>query len=214
VTVRTILILCGLCVLVTSCGREVEIADPNLDLNLSGNWNAADSREVAAIIIPLCINAAWIDDFQKRNGRTPVVRMGHVRVRVEDLDDEIDPEIFIDDLTRALIDSGRVRVVASRAEAQSREGTRATRDEMATHADTKPAQAAELASDYLLTGGILSQNDEILDKGVVSGTYRRVKYYHVTLTLIDLTTNERIWSEACERKKLIEQSTTSFGLGQ
>lgn len=189
-----------------ACGSRVEVVDPARSENLSGNWNDADSAAVAAAIVPQILDAPWLEEFQKEHNRQPVVRIGHVRVRVEDLDDEIDPAIFTDDIEGALIDSGKVRAVASRGEAEQDEGSRATRAEFANNA-TKLEERGELAADFLLAGTILMQNDAILDKGVISGTFKRVKFYQTTLTLTDLGRNEVVWSGSTERKKVIEQST-------
>jgi TolB-like protein len=191
-----------------ACGsRQVTVVDPAHGEHLSGNWNDGDSAAVAAQIVPDCLGAPWLEEFHTRFGHAPVVRLGHIRVRVEDLDDEIDTDVFTDDVQRALIDSGRVRAVASRSEANRREGARDARLEFEENARDAPEQRAELTADYLLAGSILMQNDSILDKGLISGTIKRLKFYQTTLTLTDLTSNEVVWSGSVDRKKLIEQST-------
>lgn len=195
--------------LLAGCGRETAVVDPQTDLHLSGNWNDADARAVAEAIIPQCLEAGWIDAFHQERGRAPVVRVGHVRSRTRQIDDVVDAGIIADDLVRRLIASGRVRAVASRGEAAGEGGTRDTRDEMAVHAAAAPAQRQELAADYLLVGSILSQDDQVLDRGL-TGTYREVRFYQATFELIDLTTNEKVWMGSAERKKVVEQSTVGW----
>jgi hypothetical protein len=201
------LLLAGLAL--AGCGGDARVVDPQTDLHLSGNWNDADAREVVAALGPACLGGAWIDDFVAARGRAPVVRVGHIHARTRAIDDEIDPAILTDDLVRALIASGRVRAVASRAEAAGAGGSRDTRAEFAQHAAIAPAGGQELGADYLLTGTILTQDDQVLDPGL-TGTYRQVKFYQATLELVDLTTNEKVWIGSAERKKLIEQSTTGW----
>ena len=191
------------------CGGEARVVDPQTDLHLSGNWNDADAREVVAAITPQCLSGDWLAGFQAEHGRAPVVRIGRVRVRTRAVDDEIDPEILTDDLMRALIASGRVRAIASKVEAAGEGGARDTRQEFATHAASAPAGGQELGADYLLSGSILTQDDQVLDAGI-TGTYRQVKFYQAAFELIDLTTNEKVWIGSAERKKLIEQSTTGW----
>ncbi len=89
-------------------------------------------------------------------------------------------------------------------------GIRDSRAEFVEHAAQAPAQGQELAPDFLLTGVLLSQNDQARDEGVVIDTFRRVKFYQLTLSLVDVTTNEIAWSGSAERKKVIEQSSLEF----
>lgn len=196
-------------VAVSACGGDARVVDPQTDLHLSGNWNDADAREVVAALTPQCLAGAWLDAFHREHGRAPVVRVGRIRVRTRALDDEIDPEILSDDLQRALIASGRVRAIASRAEAAGEGGTRDTRQEFAAHAAQAPAGGLELGADYLLSGSVLTQDDQVLDPGI-AGTYRQVKFYQATFELTDLTSNEKVWIGSAERKKLVEQSTAGW----
>jgi len=191
------------------CGGDARVVDPQTDLHLSGNWNDADAREVVAAITPQCLSGEWLDGFHAEHGRAPVVRIGRFRVRTRAIDDEVDPEILTDDLQRALIASGRVRAIASRAEAAGEGGARDTRQEFAAQAAQAPASGQELVADYLLSGSLLTQDDQVLDRGI-TGTYRQVKFYQATFELTDLATNEKVWIGSAERKKLIEQSTIGW----
>ncbi len=208
---RALIIVCCACALIAALaacgGKRASVVSSETDLHLSGNWNDADSRAVADELIPQCLSGGWIDAFATRVGRTPIVRISHVAVRVQDLDEVVESGIITDDLLRALQEGGAARVVAAREEAV---GVRDTRVEMAEHAAQAPAQGQELAPDYLLTGVLLSQNDQVRDEGVAVDTFRRVKFYQLTLSLVDVTTNEIAWSGSAERKKVIEQSSLEF----
>lgn len=195
--------------LLAGCGGDSRVVDPQTDLHLSGNWNDADAREVVAAITPQCLAGAWLEGFHAKHARAPVVRVGRIRVRTRAIDDEVDPEILTDDLQRALIASGRVRAIASRVEAAGEGGARDTRQEFAAHAASAPVDRQELGADYVLSGSILTQDDQVLDAGI-TGTYRQVKFYQATFELTDLSTNEKVWIGSAERKKLIEQSTTGW----
>ncbi len=192
--------------LLLGCGNRVDVVDSQIDLHLSGNWNDSDSRAVAEGLAEALATAAWIDTFADAHGRAPVLRVGRVRVRTRALDDIIDPAIFTTDIERALIASGRVRVVTNAQESALQRSERA--DVQAHTATPLPMQGA-LAADVVLTGTLLTQDDSVLDRGV-TGTYRQVKFYQLDLAVSDLTTTELLWRGAVERKKTIEQSTLGW----
>lgn len=189
------------------CGsRSTEVVDPETDLHLSGNWNDADARLVVGDVSRQILAGAWIEGFQQARGRAPVVRFAHVRVRTRSIDDEVEPDILRDDLAKALIASGRVRVVADRSEAGM---TRSERADVATQAAVAPASRQELAADFILAGSILTQDDSVLDPGL-TGSYKAVKFYQADFQLVDLVTNEVVWRGSVERKKQITQSTVGW----
>lgn len=189
------------------CGsRSVDVVDSQTDLHLSGNWSDADSRAVAEQVGQRLAEAPWIADFVAEHGRPPVLRVGRVVVRTRALDDVVDPTIVTNDLTRALIASGKVRVVADRAESaiQGEE-----RQDLVDHAAAPVARRAGLAADVVLGGTLLTQDDRVLDRGL-TGTYRQVKFYQFDLAVTALGSNEVLWRDSVERKKTIEQSTAGW----
>lgn len=199
-------VLLGLCVF-TGCGsRKTEVVDAQTDLHLSGNWNDADARLVASDVAHQLISGAWLERYRVDLGRMPVVRLGQVRTRTRAFDDEIEPDIILDDLAKALIASGRVRVAANRGEAGL---TRAERIDVAGAAAQAPLTGQELATDLILSGSIVTQDDSVLDPGL-TGTYKAVKFYQADFRLVDLTTNEVVWRGSAERKKTIRQSTVGW----
>lgn len=196
----------ALLVCLLGCGNRVDVVDSQSDLHLSGNWNDSDSRAVAEGLAEALATAPWIAAFTDAHGRAPVLRVGRIRVRTRALDDIVDPAIFTADIERALIASGRVRVVTSARETAIQRDERA---DLVDHAATAPPLQAGLAADVVLTGTLLTQDDRILDRGV-AGTYRQVKFYQLDLAVSDLTTTELLWRGAVERKKTIEQSTLGW----
>jgi len=202
----------ALALLMTGCAssRPASVVGADTDRHLSGNWTDADSKAVAAGIGRSLLAGSWLATATARLGRPPIVRVGHVRVRVRDVDDVIATAVVTDDLERALIASGSVRVVASRDEAARSEGVRDTRAELARTAAAPPPPGVELVPDLVLSGRVRTQYDQILDRGLVSGTYQQVKFYQVTFTLTDLVSNEVLWSDSVERKKVIEQGTLGW----
>ncbi len=172
-------------------GRKVAVVNPDTSIHLSGRWKDDDSKTVSSQMIDQCLRDTWVTQFRDRAGRAPIVRVATV---VNKSNEEIATQIFTDDLTRALQNSGKVRVVVSRDEAEI---SREERADLQAHSseESKPQSKQEQAPDYLLTGAIRIQHDREGDN--------QVKYYQVDLRLVDVTTNEVAWPGSVERKKVV-----------
>ena len=111
----------------TGCGRKtVERIDPSEVRDLTEYWNDTDSRLVAEAVIADALTRPWVSDFRTGNdNQKPIVRLSPDEVRVRTNGDVINKDIFLNDIRRAFINSGQVRVVSTRNEAS------ATRDELA-----------------------------------------------------------------------------------
>jgi PBP1b-binding outer membrane lipoprotein LpoB len=104
-------------------------------------------------------------------------------------------------LERELTNSGRVQFVASKGE---REELREERTEQQTHSSEETAKGLgkEIGADYMLKGEINSIEDEEGREKVV--------YYQVTLEMIDLETNVKVWFGDKKIKKLVERRRFGF----
>ncbi|MFW5845314.1 MAG: penicillin-binding protein activator LpoB [Planctomycetota bacterium] len=178
---RIVLIACTALLLV-ACGTSVTRNDPGQTLDLSGRWNAEDSRRVADTMITEALSNPWHELFQAQKGSKPMVRIGRVQVRSNG--DVIDTEIFTNDLRRAFINSGQVGVVASSDEVGA---TRTEQRDQETHAreETRSEAFQETGADFLLGGTIKVQDDQL--DNVVQ------KFYSVDLILTHIETQEQVW---------------------
>lgn len=172
-------------------GRHVQVVDPGTSIHLSGRWNDDDSKSVSSEMIESALKAAWITDFRDRAGRAPKVRVAPV---VNKSNEEVATQIFTNDIARSLINSGKARVVASRDEAEIQREERADLQANSTEA-SKPKSFQEEAADFLLQGSIRVQHDR-------EGN-QEVKFYQVDLKLVDVTSNDVVWMDSTERKKLV-----------
>ncbi len=192
---KTIHILFGICALAaafTGCGQRVTVVSPDTAINLSGRWNDEDSKTVSSEMIESALHSPWITNFRERTGRAPIVRVTQI---VNRSNEEIATGIFTDDLERAFVNSGKVRVVASRSEAEM---VRAERSDIQTNSSKDaPQSQQEQAPDFLLQGSIKVQHDRHGDE--------EAKFYQVDLKLVDATTNELIWPGSTERKKVVQK---------
>ena len=112
---RKLLVLAIAAVLIIGCGssRKVTRVGADTTIDLSGNWNDADARMVAEEMISDCLARPWINDFNMANSAKPVVTVGTIRNLSRE---HIDTETFTTDFERELLNSGKVRFVASRGD--------------------------------------------------------------------------------------------------
>lgn len=167
-------------------------------IDLSGRWNDTDSRLTAEEMVSDSLSRPWLEDFMIREGAKPVVIVGTIRNKSSE---HIETATFVKDIERELINSGRVRFVASSAE---RAEVRAEREDQQSNAreETAAALAAETGADYMLKGVITSITDAVDDKRVVT--------YKVDMELIDLESNEKVWIGSNEVKKFIKRAKANW----
>ena len=167
-------------------------------IDLSGRWNDTDSRLTAEYMVSSMLSGGWLGRFTSEEGRDPVVIVGSVRNRSSE---HIDANTFIKDIERELVNSGRVVFVAA---GDAREEIRAEREDQQSNAtlESAVALAAETGADYMMQGVITSQTDAIEGKSAT--------LYKVDMELIDLETNQKVWIDAKQFKKLVERKKNSW----
>jgi uncharacterized protein (TIGR02722 family) len=173
-----------------SCsGLQVTRVDSDEEIDLSGDWNDTDSKQVAQEMINDSFSSKWLGDYKSANGRKPRVIVGAVLNKTEE---HISTETFIKDLERSFINSGRVTFVASKSQ---RNEIREERDDQALNSSGAKNKGNEIAADFMLKGQINSIFD--------ANKKAQLKYYQVELELIDLETNETVWIGQKKIKKVV-----------
>jgi uncharacterized protein (TIGR02722 family) len=180
------------------CATQVTRVSPDQQIDLSGRWNDVDSRQVADAIIRQSFESqfgpAWATQYMQSNGgRRPTVIVGTVRNRSME---HIPVTTFVRDLERAYLSSGQVQVVASAEERDEVRAERLDQQENAA-ADTRARLVRERGAQYMLQGDISSIEDR--EGG------RRVVYYQVDMTLVDLESNAKTWTGQHRIKKFVER---------
>jgi uncharacterized protein (TIGR02722 family) len=178
----------------TACAKRVTRIDPNSVTDLSGRWNDTDSRLVANSLITESLGSAWARRYSEAHGGdAPPVIVGDFRNQTME---HIPVNTFVNDLERAFINSGAVRMVVSKEERQDVRAERKDQQENA-RADSRAKMAQELGAKYMLQGSIQAIQDEEGREKIV--------YYQVDATLVDLESNLKIWTGQHRIKKLIEK---------
>lgn len=179
---------------------QISRVDPRTQIDLSGRWNDTDARLTGDSLISECFGAGWLAEFDRKTGRKPSVR---VRGIANKTDEHIDAEVFIKSIERAMVNSGRVSVLAQAGEEQDAlEAEQVRADSGAQAPGTTVKRGGEKGADFVISVRMASVLDEI--EG------RSVKFYKVTLELIDPTTAEKAWIGDVELKKLVSQKKVKW----
>ena len=177
---------------ITGCGTKVKRLETNAVVDLSGSWNDTDARLVAEEMIKDCLAGAWLTEFNKAEGKDPVLIVGTVMNRSHE---HINSDVFIEDLERALTNSGRVKFVSSKGERNEVREEREDQQAGNTEPSTITPKGHETGADFMLKGTINDVKDEVRGKYAV--------LYQANLELVDLRTNEKKWLGQKKIKKMV-----------
>ncbi len=184
--------------MVFACGTKVTRMDTNVVKDVGGGWNDTDAQMVAQEMITDCLNSGWYPKFLTRNGKEPVVIVGTVNNKTME---HINTDVFVEEIQRALINSGRVEFVASKSERGEVRNERLEQDEFASE-ETRKAFGREVGADFMLSGVLSSVADKAGSKAVV--------FYQANLKLINIETNQIVWNGQKQIKKYVKRSKVSF----
>ena len=174
--------------------KRVARIEPTSVTDLSGRWNDADSRLVANQLIEQSLAAPWAKRYaDTHGGQPPSVIVGGFGNRTME---HIPVNTFVNDLERAFVNSGAVRVVAS---AEERQVVRAEREDQQANAtaDSRARLAREQGATYMLQGEVQSIED--------AEGREKVVYYQVDAALVDLESNAKVWVGQHKIKKYIDR---------
>jgi uncharacterized protein (TIGR02722 family) len=190
----------ALLLLLGGCASRPQVTRTSSDeqIDVSGYWNDTDSQMVSSEMVADSLGRPWIDEWRGATGEKPTVIVGAVQNQSSE---HINTRTFTKDLERALVNSGRVRLVASSDE---RSGMRSERIDQLRNAtiNTAKSMGKEIGADFMLIGGI----NTIID--AAAGT--KLRFYQVELELINLESNEKVWIGQKKIKKVVTQSRFGF----
>lgn len=191
---KRIILMCCVASVMFACSsnREVTRVSPTQQIDLSGRWNDTDAKMVADAMIQQCLNERWLQDYlQDFPNKRPVLIVGLVNNKTSE---HIEPEVFIKDLERSIIQDRRIRLVQAGDKREQLRAERAGQQDFASPETTKK-WGRELGADFMLQGSINSIVDQYKKDKVVS--------YKINLELTNVETNEIVWIGDKEIKKVI-----------
>lgn len=193
---KKLLVLTLLLPLLIACGTKVERVDSNTAKDLSGKWNDTDSRNTAETMIADCLDGLWYNKALKaKGGNEPVVIVGTVK---NNSMEHINTSTFIEEMQRALINSGKVDFVASKEERGEVRNERLEQQEYSSE-ETRKEFGREVGADYMLSG--------VLDSIVDQEGRKSVIYYQINLKLINIETNKIVWNGEQKIKKYVVKNS-------
>lgn len=198
---RVMSVLAGLVLLLAlGCGKSkvVQRIEPETVTDLSGGWNDTDARLVAQEMVADALARPWLEQFSTVQKRQPIVTVGLIRNMTSE---HLSTETFTTDFERELLNSGKVRFVASRPDRDEIREERLDQAESAS-AETAKKIRAETGADFLLQGSVKSITDQ---EGGVS-----VTFYQTDFTLVNIETNEKVWIGTKKIKKGISQGSRKW----
>ncbi len=184
-------------VMLAGCSTKVTRVTSDSTIDLTGKWNDTDSRLVAEEMVKDALSGAWYNKYAA-DKKTPTVVVGEIRNKSHE---HISTETFINDIQRALTNSGKVDFVANKAE---RGQLREEKEDQSTHASVGSRQDAgeESGAQLMMIGELNSIVDQEGGKAVV--------FYQVNLELVQLETHKKLWIGDKKIKKFVERSETKF----
>ena len=186
--------------LFTGCSTtKVKRVDVEKPIDLSGRWNDTDSQLVSEEMMTDCLKRLWVNEFNEKYKRTPVVIVGTINNRSHE---HIDAQIFTKDLEKNLLNSRQVKFVASPQERVQVRDERQEQQRGWTDPETIKKIGKETGADFMLIGSINSVKDEIKSRYVI--------LYEVNLELVDLETNQKVWIGQKDIKKIVTKSKFSL----
>jgi len=172
--------------------KQVTRVEEDAVIDLSGRWNETDSRLVSETMVSDMLSRPWLEEFEKGKGRRPVVIVGLVRNKSHE---HIATDTYIKDIEKAILNSGRVRLVGNAEAREELRKERADQNEFASK-ETAARWGKELGADFMLQGTVTS----IVD----SNGKQKVVFYQTDLELSNLESNEKVWIGDKKIKKVIE----------
>lgn len=188
------LIVMSFCVLYNCSSIKIDRINSNEIIDISGDWNDVDSQVTSSTMVEECLNATWRENFISKFSKKPCLVVGTFKNKSEE---HINTQTITKDIEKALINSGKVKFIASKSERNEVREERKDLNEYSSE-KTQKKMKNETGADLIMQGQINTIFDSY--KG------ETIKYYQIELELIDLETNEKLWIGQKKIKKLVKKS--------
>lgn len=167
----------------TNCGTpHVQRVDEKTVTDLSGRWNETDSQLTAEEITAELMEHSWYSTYASENGgKKPVIIVGLITNKSHE---HIATETFSKDIEKAIINSGRMKLVQAGAMREEIRAERADQQNFASQSTMKKF-GLENGADFMLQGTINSIVDQYSKEKTI--------YYQVDLELTNIQTNDKVW---------------------
>lgn len=183
----------GIGIAIAGCSsHNVQRVNEDTVIDLSGRWNDTDSRLTAEEITAELMEHAWYSTFASQNGgKKPVLIVGMITNKSHE---HIPTETFSKDIEKAIINSGRMKLVQA---GNMREEVRAERADQQNFASqsTMKKFGLENGADFMIQGTVNSIVDQYSKEKTI--------FYQIDLELTNIQTNDKVWIGDKKIKKYI-----------
>ena len=192
------LCLLGL-ILLSACGSrqftQGEYDDPNVVRLLDDEFNESD----AAALSQEMIASLQVHPIITTAKKPPVVQMEIVRNKTSE---HIDTKMITDAVRTALLKTGKIRF-SNKEDRSLREGeVDYALDSGRYKKETQKQRAGGIAPDYLITGDLISNVQQVGSKKLV--------FYKLTLNMTDLESGLIVWSEEKPIRKRFKKKSVGL----
>jgi uncharacterized protein (TIGR02722 family) len=150
--------------------------------DLSGRWNETDSRLTGEQISADLMSHSWFNTYSAKNkGKAPVIIVGLITNKSHE---HIAVETFSKDIERAIINSGKMKLVQGSSMREEVRAERADQQNFASKATMKKF-GLEHGADFMMQGTVNSIVDEYSKEKTI--------FYQIDLELTNIQTNEKVW---------------------
>lgn len=173
--------------------------DEEREVALTDRWNATDSRLTAEAMVNDMLTFPWMEEFQRTHqGLRPTIV---VHTIANNSHEHVPVDLFINDLKREVIRSGKADFIVNDGERES------ARDEIRdqktyTSPETRQSLGKEQGANFILSGSIDSIVDQVDNK--------RVTFFQVDLKLIELETMREVWNGQKKIQKYFKRRRLAF----
>lgn len=172
---------------------SVQRVDPEQVVDVDYRFTDDDARQIYRGMVNDALSKPWIDNWKNEHaGKRPIVIIGTVK---NETNDYIDTKMFTKRLEEEFINSGRVRVVSERDQRGELRDERLAGQEF-NRPETIKKVANELGADFMVLGRVGDLKQKSGNGGVI------VNYYQVNLEIVDIESNEKVWIQTEEVKKI------------
>lgn len=167
----------------TNCSTpNVQRVSEDTVTDLSGRWNETDSKLTAEEITAELMEHSWYSTYASENGgKKPVIIVGLITNKSHE---HIPTETFSKDIEKAIINSGRMKLVQAGAMREEIRAERADQQNFASQSTMKKF-GLENGADFMLQGTINSIVDQHSKEKTI--------FYQVDLELTNIQTNDKVW---------------------
>lgn len=177
--------------------RRVARIDDQQSTDLSGDWNDTDARLTSEALIKDCFASAWLVNHLEEHGEKPTLAVGRITNKTSE---QIDGQVFVKNIERAMVNSGKVEVLAQRNGELQEVLQEQNLGASGRVSDASAASVGNLTgANYVVLGRIASIVDQV--DGAAA------KFYQVNFELVNSESGSKVWIGEHKIKKFIEQDS-------